>query len=135
MQAFRATRLALRVSRPSPVLTSAPCRHRLSASPLISQTPWTYSCTPAHRTFKHLAQHYAKLVQKSHGSDSKMSTKTGADLVPDEHVSRKEQRRRDRLIIRRLSVNLWPEGDWGTKSRVIIGVGLLVAGKVHSADL
>ena len=46
------------------------------------------------------------------------------------HITVAEQRRRDWNIIKRLSGNLWPKGDWSTRSRVVLGVGLLISAKV-----
>ena len=46
-------------------------------------------------------------------------------------VSNAEQRRRDWAIVRRLAVHIWPKNDWGTRGRVVLGVGLLVSGKVR----
>jgi hypothetical protein len=50
----------------------------------------------------------------------------------DEALTPKEQRRRDWAIIRQLVPHVWPANDWSTKSRIVLGVGLLVAGKVRS---
>jgi hypothetical protein len=41
-----------------------------------------------------------------------------------------EQRRRDWVIIRRLARNVWPANDWGVKGRIVLGLGLLLGGKV-----
>ncbi|KAI0028421.1 P-loop containing nucleoside triphosphate hydrolase protein [Vararia minispora EC-137] len=57
------------------------------------------------------------------------------DLVPDEDVSRAEQRRRDWRIVRQLARHIWPRNDLGTKVRVVAGVGLLVAGKVLNVQV
>lgn len=46
------------------------------------------------------------------------------------HITVAEQRRKDWNIIKRLSGNLWPKGDWSTRSRVVLGVGLLISAKV-----
>ena len=46
-------------------------------------------------------------------------------------ISNAEQRRRDWAIVRRLAVHIWPKNDWGTRGRVVLGVGLLVSGKVR----
>ena len=45
-------------------------------------------------------------------------------------LSRKEQRHRDVKIIKQLLPNIWPKGDNSTKTRVVLAVGLLIAGKV-----
>jgi ATP-binding cassette subfamily B (MDR/TAP) protein 7 len=47
------------------------------------------------------------------------------------HISVKQQRKNDWEIIKRLSGNLWPKDDWSTRARVVVGMGLLVAGKVR----
>ncbi|THH18205.1 hypothetical protein EW146_g2748 [Bondarzewia mesenterica] len=56
-------------------------------------------------------------------------------LVNSYPLSRAEQKIRDRTIIRRLAVNLWPKGDWGLRGRVVLGVGFLVAGKVLNVQV
>ena len=48
-----------------------------------------------------------------------------------EHISIAEQRRKDWSIVKRLAENIWPKGDWTTRSRVILGFGLLIGGKVR----
>jgi ABC transporter ATM len=45
-------------------------------------------------------------------------------------ISTREQRRKDWVIIKRLLVHIWPPNDWGVKGRVLLGLGLLVVGKV-----
>lgn len=45
-------------------------------------------------------------------------------------MSEKEQSRRDWEIIKKLLPNVWPKNDWGTKTRVLLAVGLLIGGKV-----
>ena len=47
-----------------------------------------------------------------------------------EHISLAEQRKKDWSIVKRLAENIWPKGDWTTRSRVILGFGLLIGGKV-----
>lgn len=54
------------------------------------------------------------------------------------HISQAEQRKVDWRILKQLSSNIWPKGEWTVKSRVILSVSLLIAGKVlitlsHSA--
>jgi ATP-binding cassette subfamily B (MDR/TAP) protein 7 len=50
------------------------------------------------------------------------------DVVP----TNAEQRRRDWIIIRQLATNIWPKNDWNTKGRILLGLGLLVGGKVST---
>lgn len=47
----------------------------------------------------------------------------------------KEQRERDWAIIRQLLPSVWPKDDRNTKLRVVMALGLLVAGKVWVALL
>ncbi|KAI0048527.1 P-loop containing nucleoside triphosphate hydrolase protein [Auriscalpium vulgare] len=62
--------------------------------------------------------------------------KTAQNLVADNsNISNTEQRRRDWNIIRRLATNIWPKNDWGTRGRVILGVGLLVSGKLLNVQV
>lgn len=53
------------------------------------------------------------------------------DVGKEETVSDKEQTRRDWDIIKKLLPNVWPKNDWGTKTRVLLAVGLLIGGKVR----
>jgi hypothetical protein len=45
-------------------------------------------------------------------------------------VTIQEQRKKDWSIMRRMMEHLWPQ-DWGVRSRVVLGLGLLVGGKVN----
>lgn len=47
-----------------------------------------------------------------------------------EHVTPKEQRRKDWLVVRKLIGNVWPKHDWNTRLRVVLGFALLISGKV-----
>ena len=50
---------------------------------------------------------------------------------PDpEHVTAKEQRRKDWLVVRKIIGNVWPKHDWNTRCRVVLGFTLLLGGKV-----
>ena len=63
------------------------------------------------------------------------ATKAPQSVAPatsdSEHISLAEQRRKDWSIVKRLAENIWPKGDWTTRSRVIVGFGLLIGGKVR----
>lgn len=66
-------------------------------------------------------------------SDSRSSPKASHDLSGDAvHPSVAEQRKTDWGIIKRLLKHIWPDNDWATRSRVVLGFGLLVAGKVRT---
>lgn len=73
-------------------------------------------------------------VSKSPGKTSASATPpkpAGATQDKDDvHISIQQQRKNDWEIIKRLSRNLWPKDDWSTKARVVVGMGLLVSGKV-----
>ena len=53
------------------------------------------------------------------------------DVSKTTEVTEKEQSRKDWEIIRKLLPNLWPKDDWGTKTRVMLALGLLIGGKVR----
>ncbi|KAI9453320.1 P-loop containing nucleoside triphosphate hydrolase protein [Lactarius psammicola] len=71
------------------------------------------------RTFRHLAQ----------------QEKSATPAAPKAAISNAEQRRRDWAIVRRLAVHIWPKNDWATRGRVILGVGLLVSGKLLNVQV
>ncbi|KAH9921864.1 P-loop containing nucleoside triphosphate hydrolase protein [Fomitopsis serialis] len=52
-----------------------------------------------------------------------------------EHVSQAEQRKKDWGIVKRLVENIWPKNDWSTRSRVILGFGLLISGKLLNVQV
>ena len=60
----------------------------------------------------------------------KESSKSGSGLVGA--VTVQEQRRKDWNIIRKMMEHMWPR-DWTVRSRVVLGLGLLVGGKVNRA--
>ncbi|GAA6042079.1 hypothetical protein JCM8097_004098, partial [Rhodosporidiobolus ruineniae] len=51
------------------------------------------------------------------------------------NVSEKEQTRKDWDIIRKLLPNVWPKNDWGTKTRVLLALALLVGGKLLNVQV
>ncbi|KAH9949921.1 P-loop containing nucleoside triphosphate hydrolase protein [Amylocystis lapponica] len=57
----------------------------------------------------------------------------GDDSTTD--ISRKEQRRRDLHLIRRLAGNIWPRNDWSTRGRVLLGFGLLISAKLLNVEV
>ncbi|KAH9042243.1 iron-sulfur clusters transporter ATM1 [Lactarius pseudohatsudake] len=80
---------------------------------------------PNSRTFRQLTR------QEKSASQSTTTTapKEATPAAPKVAVSNAVQRRRDWAIVRRLAVHIWPKNDWGTRGRVVLGVGLLVSGK------
>lgn len=79
------------------------------------------------RAFRHFAR---QEKEKSVNTTPTQAT----PAVPKTTISNAEQRRRDWAIVRRLAVHIWPKNDWGTRGRVVLGVGLLVCGKVRLAS-
>jgi hypothetical protein len=75
-------------------------------------------------TFRQLAQQAKTPPQSSVSS-------AGPPVAPKVTITNAEQRRRDWAIVRRLAVHIWPKSDWGTRGRVVLGVGLLIGGKVR----
>ncbi|GAA6003724.1 uncharacterized protein JCM10292_000704 [Rhodotorula paludigena] len=57
------------------------------------------------------------------------------DVGKAEVVSDKEQTRRDWDIIKKLLPNVWPKNDWGTKTRVLLAIALLVGGKLLNVQV
>lgn len=97
------------------------------------------------RPFQHLAQQPPPPPSKPPPSTSSKDAPTSPTVQADsalktaqsigsdtKHLTPAEQRRKDWAIIRRLAVNIWPANDWRTRSRVLLGLGLLVAGKVRT---
>ena len=63
-------------------------------------------------------------------NDLKGSSK--GDSTPAGDVTVREQRKGDWSIVRKMMEHMWPQ-DWGVRSRVVLGLGLLVGGKVNRA--
>ena len=86
------------------------------------------------RLFRHLAAQDAKSAPQS---SSPSAPAAGVNESPrptptlKAAISNAEQRRRDWSIVRRLLVHIWPKDDWATRGRVVLGVGLLICGKVR----
>lgn len=110
------------------------------------QSCYTLSSTPVHlplpvfllhtRYFGHLAgkQEQDKGKKDSPTISPKGPEKTSRDLGNERQLTVAEQRKKDWNIIKKLLVNIWPPGDWNVKSRVVLGFGLLVGGKVRAYD-
>ncbi|KAG8951791.1 Iron-sulfur clusters transporter atm1, mitochondrial, partial [Tulasnella sp. 408] len=50
-------------------------------------------------------------------------------------VTQAEQRQADWRILKELSTNIWPKSQWDVKTRVLLALGLLVAGKVTTVQV
>ncbi len=110
--------------RPDPhLLTSSSCSQ--SGFYLLPRPAPLHS-----RTFFHFTR---REKSAPHHSTTPPTTSKEATppAAPKTVVSNAEQRQRDWAIVRRLAVHIWPKNDWGTRGRVMLGVGLLVCGKVR----
>ncbi|KZT67979.1 P-loop containing nucleoside triphosphate hydrolase protein [Daedalea quercina L-15889] len=64
------------------------------------------------------------------------ATQSVASATSDNvHISQAEQRKKDWSIVKRLVENIWPKNDWSTRSRVILGFGLLIGGKLLNVQV
>lgn len=103
-----------------------PGPHRLHSNFYLLPRP----VPPNSRTFRQLTQ------QKSAPqSTTNTAPKEATPAAPKVAVSNAVQRRRDWAIVRRLAVHIWPKNDWGTRGRVVLGVGLLVSGKLLNVQV
>lgn len=92
------------------------------------------------RPFRHLAAQ-AKSASQSSFPAAPVASESSPPPPPPTTTSKSklaitnaEQRRRDWSIVRRLVVHIWPKDDWGTRGRVVLGVGLLICGKVRRSS-
>ncbi|KAI0685268.1 P-loop containing nucleoside triphosphate hydrolase protein [Cytidiella melzeri] len=98
----------------------------------------TFARRPARiRQFQHLSSHKPPNSSPplTHEVDSKEPHPKVSNSDDAVHITVAEQRKRDWNIIKRLSRNLWPKGDWSTRSRVLLGMGLLVSGKLLNVQV
>ncbi|KAH9063606.1 P-loop containing nucleoside triphosphate hydrolase protein [Lactarius vividus] len=86
---------------------------------------------PNSRGFRQLTQQEKSVPQ----STTTTAPKEVTPASPKTAISNAEQRRRDWAIVRRLAVHIWPKNDWGTRGRVVLGVGLLVSGKLLNVQV
>ncbi|KAJ5086948.1 hypothetical protein NUU61_008255, partial [Penicillium alfredii] len=66
------------------------------------------------------------------GGDAKAPTK---ELLSEQNMATKEQRKADWAIMKEMAKYLWPKGDWGTKLRVGTALSLLVGAKVLNVEV
>jgi hypothetical protein len=91
----------------------------------------SHLCLKARLAAPHHRRAFQQLAQQGEKSPLR-STTTPTTKENSSVVSNAEQRRRDWAIVRRLAIHIWPKDDWATRGRVVLGVGLLVCGKVRS---
>jgi len=129
------------ISSPSHLMTSAVFL-RLAAR---NSLPRFQPCIPSLRVVNrsHISLLYRQsrhLTSQSTPTFAKPQPPTSNDPVarPKDNaasageVTVQEQRRKDWSIIRNMMEHMWPR-DWGVRGRVILGLGLLVGGKVNCA--
>lgn len=117
-------RFAIRRSLP-------PLQPRIPSLRVVNRSP---NSSLYHR-FRHLSSQQTPAFAKPQppaSDDSKGSPKGGTAPVGD--VTVQEQRKKDWSVMRKMMEHMWPE-DWGVRSRVVFGFGLLVCGKVDLALL
>ncbi|KAI0337240.1 P-loop containing nucleoside triphosphate hydrolase protein [Trametopsis cervina] len=109
----------------------------LSRSTLFTRIPVTRAVPLRHqaRLFQHLAQKPSTTPTSEAKPPVTEPVKPASNSDDSVHITIAEQRRRDWNIIKRLSGNLWPKDDWSTRSRVVLGLSLLVAGKVLNVQV
>ncbi|KAI1786461.1 P-loop containing nucleoside triphosphate hydrolase protein, partial [Ganoderma leucocontextum] len=112
------------------------------------RVPYSLTFRISARGFQHLAQQPQKedpsTVQSAQpaqpspppSGQPKAPTPAKQDLSGDAiHISQSEQRKRDWNIVKKLAENLWPKDDWKTRGRVVLGLGLLVGGKLLNVQV
>lgn len=85
------------------------------------------------RLFRHLAAQDAKSAPQS--PTTPVVSSVQPTPTSKATISNAEQRRRDWSIVRRLLVHIWPKDDWATRGRVVLGVGLLICGKLLNVQV
>lgn len=73
-------------------------------------------------------------LQKADPVNVNPAAKKGG-LLSEKVVSNKQQRKVDLAIMKEMGRYLWPKGDWGTKLRVGVALGLLVSAKILNVNV
>ncbi|ORY84119.1 P-loop containing nucleoside triphosphate hydrolase protein [Leucosporidium creatinivorum] len=130
-------------SRTSPILTSVRYHANRAFDPSGPPPP---SARPPSTSAAEEEQHRreeaaSKATQQHSGPEghqkeqSSHNSSSGQDVSKVTQVSEKEQGRKDWEIIKTLLPNVWPKNDWGTKTRVLLAVGLLIGGKLLNVQV
>ncbi|KAH9972378.1 P-loop containing nucleoside triphosphate hydrolase protein [Russula compacta] len=122
----------VRVSRPPTALANAYWHHATvrPGPPFEPSFLFPSSCLlPRPRLAPPRWSTFRQLTQQSKAPQSTTTTES-SPAPPKAAVTNAEQRQRDWAIVRRLVVHIWPKGDWATRGRVVLGVGLLISGKL-----
>lgn len=101
-----------------------PCTRTLKA---VNRSPNLLPCYQ-HRFL--LSQGVPAFVKTKPPASSDAQRGPKNDSEPVGEVAVREQRKKDWSIMRKMMEHMWPR-DWGVRSRVILGLGLLVGGKVN----
>ncbi|GAA5929243.1 hypothetical protein JCM1841_004754 [Sporobolomyces salmonicolor] len=106
-----------------------------------SRQPQTTPTAPSEREHE-LSEAAAKATQAHSGPEGhqkekarERSSATTTEVGKADVVSEKEQSRRDWDIIKKLLPNVWPKNDWGTKTRVLLAIALLIGGKLLNVQV
>ncbi|OCH86471.1 P-loop containing nucleoside triphosphate hydrolase protein [Obba rivulosa] len=127
-----------------PVLRLSYCAKAAVASSIRRSRAHLATTVHIHSRFTLASKTNARLFQNL----SQQPSKPQADKPPpaavqatpksrddSSQVSNAEQRSRDWNILKRLARNIWPRNDWSTRSRVLLGFGLLVVGKLLNVQV
>ncbi|TNY23560.1 putative ABC transporter [Rhodotorula diobovata] len=118
--------------------------HSMAKTPCNPQSrqPQTTPTSPQEREHE-LSEAALKATQAHSGPEGhqkeaaqrKEESGQATDVGKADEVSDKEQTRRDWDIVKKLLPNVWPRNDWGTKTRVLLALGLLVGGKLLNVQV
>lgn len=110
---------------------------------ILSHQPRPPSIWQTHRHYRHMAGQSAEdaptppAAKPPATTPSKPPKPSGPSAADDplrlslsEDKTAKEQRKTDWTIVKRLIGHVWPKGETGAKTRVVLALGLLVGGKV-----
>lgn len=116
--------------RPSPILIAL--RHHANRARDSSDSAAPERRPPGTAEDQHkLSEAASKATQQHSGPEGHQKEHhSSGDVSKVTEVSEKEQGRKDWEIIKTLLPNVWPRNDWGTKTRVLLAIGLLIGGKV-----
>ena len=115
-------------------------RHAIRKSPLrfqpcirnlkvVNPLPSSFLYRQSHHLSPKSTPAFVK-TQPPSSNDNQASPKNVPGVVGE--VTVQEQRKNDWSIMRKMMEHMWPR-DWAVRSRVVLGLGLLVGGKVNRA--
>ncbi|KAG0696220.1 P-loop containing nucleoside triphosphate hydrolase protein [Suillus ampliporus] len=110
------------ISRPIHELNGTPLRFLYARSPFLKSKPF-------------IAKFTSSSVPHANDAPAATTQASVSKSLDSDNVSVKQQRRKDWMIVKRLMSHVWPKDDWGTRGRVVLGFGLLIAGKVLNVQV